>query len=75
MCSTAGIFRSRDDEYLSVMRAGQPPDAREPGPAPGVEVVVLPRRPAAEDSAAAFAGLPVEVDDDLVECDFGEWEG
>ncbi len=23
----------------------------------------------------AFGGVPVETDDDLIECDFGEWEG
>ena len=27
------------------------------------------------DRAAAALGLPVEIDDDLRECDFGEWEG
>ncbi|WP_238006181.1 histidine phosphatase family protein [Dactylosporangium sp. AC04546] len=43
--------------------------------APAVEAVVCSPLIRCRDSAAAFAGLPVEVDDDLVECDFGEWEG
>ncbi|MET7392658.1 histidine phosphatase family protein [Dactylosporangium sp. NPDC005572] len=43
--------------------------------APGIEVVVCSPLTRCRDSAAAFTGLPVEVDDDLVECDFGEWEG
>ena len=32
-------------------------------------------RATAEAIAAALGGVPVRVDADLIECDFGEWEG
>jgi ribonuclease H / adenosylcobalamin/alpha-ribazole phosphatase len=40
-------------------------------------IVASPLRRSREtaDRVAATLGLPVEIDDDLRECDFGEWEG
>ena len=44
----------------------------------GVDVIVtspLQRARATAEAAAAATGAPLEVDDDLIETDFGKWEG
>ncbi|UWP81214.1 bifunctional RNase H/acid phosphatase [Dactylosporangium fulvum] len=43
--------------------------------APSIEVVVTSPLRRCRQTAATFGDVPVVVDDDLVECDFGEWEG
>ena len=43
--------------------------------APALAAVVTSPLSRCVDTAAALGEVPVVVDDDLVECDFGEWEG
>jgi broad specificity phosphatase PhoE/ribonuclease HI len=43
--------------------------------APSIAAVVSSPLQRCLDTAAAFGNLPIHVEDDLIECDFGEWEG
>jgi probable phosphoglycerate mutase len=43
--------------------------------APSIAVVVSSPLKRCLETAATFGAIPVETDDDLIECDFGEWEG
>jgi broad specificity phosphatase PhoE/ribonuclease HI len=43
--------------------------------APSIAAVISSPLKRCLETAAAFTGIPVETDDDLIECDFGDWEG
>jgi probable phosphoglycerate mutase len=79
--TASGRYSGRADVPLSSRGAGQAQvtGARVAALAPDVTAVVsspLSRCTAtAEAVAAALGGVPVVVDGDLVECDFGAWEG
>ncbi|MER7003408.1 bifunctional RNase H/acid phosphatase [Dactylosporangium sp. NPDC000555] len=43
--------------------------------APSIAAVVSSPLKRCLETAAAFGDVPIHVEDDLIECDFGEWEG
>jgi len=43
--------------------------------APSIGVVVCSPLQRCRETAAAFGAVPIVVENDLIECDFGEWEG
>ena len=72
-------YSGRGDPELTATGRGQAADAaRYLSEKGGIAAVVsspLQRAYATAKAAADALGLPVQVDDDLIETDFGEWEG
>jgi broad specificity phosphatase PhoE/ribonuclease HI len=69
-------YSGRGDPPLSALGQAQARAAAERIAAMGVEIAAVLSSPLRRCTAtAAPLGVPVTVDDDLVECDFGEWEG
>jgi len=76
--SAARRFSGRNDLVLNELGEREAAAAAQRLRTAGIEAIVsspLPRTRQTADVVAAVLGLPVDVDDDLAETDFGAWDG